>query len=139
MIKLAYNKENPNLVFEINEVSRDIIGNKAGIVERYVGILKDISTNPDTTVDDNFKVDVMAFESKWAMVPANIGGVAPVNNQNKEATPATTAQEIKPDTGYTGLNKVTIAAVTAAIDANIVAENIKKDVEILGVTGTYEA
>ena len=28
--------------------------------------------------------------------------------------------------------------VTAAIDSNIVAGNIKKDVEILGVTGTYE-
>lgn len=28
--------------------------------------------------------------------------------------------------------------VTASIDSNIVAENIKKDVNILGVTGTYE-
>lgn len=28
--------------------------------------------------------------------------------------------------------------VTAAIDSNIVAGNIKKDVTILGVTGTYE-
>ena len=28
--------------------------------------------------------------------------------------------------------------VTSAIDSNIQAENIKKDVTILGVTGTYE-
>ena len=28
--------------------------------------------------------------------------------------------------------------ITAAVDSNIVAGNIKKDVEILGVTGTYE-
>ena len=28
--------------------------------------------------------------------------------------------------------------VTASIDSNIVAGNIKKDVTILGVTGTYE-
>lgn len=31
-----------------------------------------------------------------------------------------------------------VLEVTAAIDSNIVAGNIKKDVEILGVTGTYE-
>lgn len=110
MIKLAYNKENPNLVFEINSVSRDIIGNKAGIIKRYVGVLKDVSTKPDTTIDANFKVDVVAFESKWDMVPADIGGVAPINNQDKEATPTTTAQTITPDTGYTGLSKVTVAA-----------------------------
>ena len=36
------------------------------------------------------------------------------------------------------LRKVTIAAVTAAIDSNITAENIKDGVEILGVTGTYD-
>ena len=28
--------------------------------------------------------------------------------------------------------------ITAAVDSNIVAGNIKKDVTILGVTGTYE-
>lgn len=61
-----------------------------------------------------------------------------VNNQTKEATPTTSSQEITPDENYTGLSKVTIAGVTASIDANITAGNIKKDVEILGVTGSYD-
>ena len=34
---------------------------------------------------------------------------------------------------------VTEYATAQVVDANLVAENIKKDVEILGVTGTYEA
>lgn len=37
-----------------------------------------------------------------------------------------------------GLSSVTVTAVTSSIDQNISAGNIKKDVTILGVTGTYE-
>lgn len=56
--------------------------------------------------------------------------------QTKEVTPKTTEQEITADTGKY-LEKVTVAAVTSSIDANIVAENIKSGVTILGVTGSY--
>ena len=37
-----------------------------------------------------------------------------------------------------GLSSVTVTPVTSSIDSNIKAGNIKKDVTILGVTGTYE-
>lgn len=57
--------------------------------------------------------------------------------QDKTAAPATSEQTITADTGYDGLGTVTVSAVTAAIDANIVAGNIKAGVDILGVTGTY--
>lgn len=53
------------------------------------------------------------------------------------ATPATSQQTITAGSGYDGIGTVTVAAVTAAIDANIVAGNIKDGVTILGVTGTY--
>lgn len=56
--------------------------------------------------------------------------------QTKNATPATTEVEVEPDDGKV-LTKVTVSAVTASIDANIVPENIKKGVTILGVVGTY--
>ena len=56
-------------------------------------------------------------------------------DQTKTATPTTTQQIIEPDTGYE-LASVTVEAVDNTIDANIVAENIKKDITILGVTGT---
>lgn len=37
-----------------------------------------------------------------------------------------------------GLSSVTVTPVTSSIDSNIKAGNIKKDITILGVTGTYE-
>jgi hypothetical protein len=61
-----------------------------------------------------------------------------VNGEEISITPSTESQVITPSTGKNAITKATVAAVTAAIDANIIAENIKKDVTILGVTGTYE-
>ena len=53
-------------------------------------------------------------------------------------TPTKAAQVLTPTAPVDGYNRVEVAAVTAAIDANIVAGNIKNGVEILGVTGNYE-
>lgn len=68
---------------------------------------------------------------------AALAGKAVGTGQTKNATPKTTEVEVTPDDGKV-LTKVTVSAVTASIDANIVAGNIKKDVVILGVTGSYE-
>lgn len=59
--------------------------------------------------------------------------------QEKTITPTTSSQTVKPDTGYDGLSQVTINAVTSSIDSDIKASNIKKGVNILGVTGTLES
>ena len=56
---------------------------------------------------------------------------------NVTVTPTTSSQTIEPSSGYDGLADVTVEAVTAAIDENIVAGNIKDGVTILGVAGTY--
>lgn len=61
-----------------------------------------------------------------------------LNLQNKTITPTTEEQIITSDSGYDGLSKVIVQAVTSSIDANITQENIKAGVSILGVTGTYE-
>lgn len=61
---------------------------------------------------------------------------APLETQS--VTPSTSEQEIEAQgEGKIGLSKVTVAAVTSDIDANIVAGNIKNGVTILGVTGSY--
>ena len=61
---------------------------------------------------------------------------APLETAN--ATPTTEEQTITATgEGKIGLSSVTVAAVTAAIDENIVAGNIKSGVTILGVTGSY--
>lgn len=70
---------------------------------------------------------------------ANIAAVASGINkpsQDKTVTPTTSKQTITADSGKV-LGTVTVNAVTAAIDENIVAGNIKSGVTILGVTGSY--
>lgn len=63
--------------------------------------------------------------------------VADLRLAEVNVTPSVEEQEIVPTAPVEGYNKVNVAAVDATIDENIVASNIKKDVEILGVTGTY--
>ena len=58
-------------------------------------------------------------------------------DQNKTINPTTNNQVVMADTGYE-LASVTVNAVTNEIDGNIQPNNIKKDVEILGVTGTLD-
>lgn len=57
--------------------------------------------------------------------------------KNVSITPTTSQQTITAGEGYDGIGTATVAAVTAAIDANITAGNIKSGVTILGVTGSY--
>lgn len=70
----------------------------------------------------------------------NIAAVAAAlipDYEDKSVTPTTSEQEITATAGKT-LRKVTVAAVTAAIDDNITPDNIKGGITILGVTGTYD-
>lgn len=65
-------------------------------------------------------------------------GSASPTLQEKTAEPKTSSVDVIPDEGFDGLSKVTVEPVTSSIDENIVPENIKKDISILGVTGTME-
>lgn len=60
------------------------------------------------------------------------------NFQEKIAKPSIEIQEILPDDRYDALSKVIIEAVNSEIDDNIISENIKDGVEILGVVGNYD-
>ena len=62
----------------------------------------------------------------------------PIIQPTVTVTPTTLNQTVTPNPGYDGLGRVDINAVTSAIDPNILAENIKKNIDILGVTGTYD-
>ena len=86
-------------------------------------------TSMDTTAT---VTDLLAGKTAYSKNEI-ITGTMP-NNGVLNYAPSTAQQTIP--AGYTSGG--TISAVTSAIDNNIQANNIKKDVEILGVTGTYE-
>lgn len=46
-------------------------------------------------------------------------------------------KDITPSVGKNAITKIRQPGVTSSIDSNIVPENIKKDVSILGTTGDY--
>lgn len=75
---------------------------------------------------------VIAVEN-GTLVAKSVTEYVDLNLQAKTATPSASQQTISPDSGYNGLSSVTING-----DADLVAGNIKKDVNIFGVTGSYE-
>lgn len=57
--------------------------------------------------------------------------------QDKEVIPTKEEQTIKADENYNGLSQVKVNAVTSQADNNIISENIKNGIDILGVTGNF--
>lgn len=67
-----------------------------------------------------------------------LGEGLPVIN-SLSITPSVVNQTIVASGGVSGYSPISVSAVTSNIDANIVPGNIRKDVTILGVTGTFES
>lgn len=63
--------------------------------------------------------------------------VSAIQTETKTVNPSTSNVTVTPSSNKY-LSGVTVNAVDNTIDNNIVASNIKKDVSILGVTGTYD-
>ena len=76
------------------------------------------------------------YTYKVSEMSAAINGLEILNGETVSITPSTSAQIITPSSGHNGITEANVAAVTSSIDSNIQAGNIKKDVSILGVTGT---
>lgn len=106
----------------------DVAG-AATIVEVLNAIAKKLEGDDDATLNAEAIENIAAVASNLAPPPSL---------QDKTVTPTTSSQTITAGDQYDGLGTVTVSAVTAAIDENIVAGNIKDGVTILGVTGTYD-
>lgn len=91
-------------------------------------------TTENVTVDSSTSAVVVTPTSAdclWQVI------VNPYTLQSKTVSPSATSQTVTPDQGYNGLSSVTVNAVTAAVDPDIIPGNIKNGVNVLGVTGTY--
>lgn len=95
------------------------------------GFLSDVAnairTKKETTEQipaENFDQEILSIDT--------------IKGQEKTIIPSTAEQIITPDGDYNAITKATIKAVDNTIDSNISPENIKKDINILGVTGTLE-
>ena len=123
-IKLKNKQGTENVYTDINKIK--VIDENNGEIEyTYNNGSLDILSNGVYNVDGKETVNVKV----------NGGSVS---LQDKTVSPTVSQQIIEADNDYDGLNTVTISAVTASIDSNIIASNIKKGVSILGVDGTYE-
>lgn len=63
--------------------------------------------------------------------------VTEANIEEITIVPSTTAQVITPDFEVNGYAPIKVEAVTASIDPNLVPENIKAGIVVLGIMGTY--
>lgn len=101
-------------------VEENTLDNMRGVTQRVIS---------ENSIDNTRGVTYRVYNVNPAPAPV-------IDELN--VTPSTSAQVITAPEGTDGYSPVNVAAVTSAIDANITAGNIKKDVSILGVTGSYE-
>lgn len=99
-------------------------------------------TLQDKTVDPTTSDQEVTCDSGYdGLGTVTITAVDPSQYYKPEVSgniiPTTSAQVITPEAGKV-FNQINVGAVTNGIDNNIQAANIKKDVTILGVVGTYE-
>ena len=102
-------------------------------INEYLNIGYIVEYDDTLEITENGLYDVKDYENADVDVPSGEPTL-----QSKTATPTTSQQVIEADTGYDGLDKVTVSAVTSAIDSNIKSTNIKAGVTILGVEGNVE-
>lgn len=147
----------PNLTPEVikrNEVILDITGTygPTSQVKNATPSTKSQVIKPDEGIEFMSAVNLSAVTSSIDsnIQPENIKNAISilgvqgtytgdlVLEAEKTVTPVKAGSTVVPSSGYDAMEQVKINPVTASIDSNIQPQNIKKDITILGVEGTYE-
>lgn len=112
------------------------------------GELTSIACGAVATVTDEIGADLISdgYAEEYTLITPTGTKTITENGENIDVTQyaKATVNVPNPSTGkveITGTAEVDVTNYAAAqvVDANLIAGNIKKDVTILGVTGTYEA
>ena len=125
----------------VNNTTKNIYENGTYIPsEEFTGfssVTVDINTvnNTDITINTN---GTYTPPSPYTGYETVVVDVNTVNNTTLTVNPTKTEQVFNPPSPYTGYETVTIRPVTASIDNNIAPQYIKKNIVILGITGSYE-
>jgi hypothetical protein len=100
-------------------------------INNLENFLTDVATSIKNKKGTTDKIPAEKFDTE-------IAGIDTLNGEDIIVTPTTKSQEITPSEGKNAITKVNVEAVTSDIDSNIVSNNIKKGVTVLGVEGTLE-
>ncbi len=105
-----------------------------GLADVTIDVSVDTVNNQTKTVDSSTTIQYVQPDQGYTGL--EYVAVNPYVLDTKTVNPSTGSQTVTSEED--GLSQVTVNPVTAAIDPDIVASNIKKDVDILGVVGTFE-
>lgn len=90
----------------------------------------------DRNIDNNIAPENIRYGVEILGVVGDFNGDYIFQNKTAALSTEETITYVA-DTGFNALSSVTVPRVTSSIDGNIRAENIKRGIKILGVTGTY--
>ena len=82
------------------------------------------------TITENDTYNVTSYASAIVNVPTG----STINNQDKTATPTESSQIITYDSGYTGLDQVTISAIPNTYVGSSISRNSSSDLTVSGAT-----
>ena len=121
-----------DLIITNPKVSAQSINPSSG----YAGIKQVIINGVTSDIDENIKPENI----KSGVNILGVDGTFEYDKLQEEITvsPMTVDQIIYPDDDYDAVKKIKVDKVTSEIDSNIIPENIKKDISILGVLGELE-
>lgn len=128
--------QNCNNRLNTNNFDLDTILSKLNDLADAGGIVEDLSD--ELTQQDNLIDDQETTIEDVILVLQNKASGGEANLQEKIIAPTLSVQNVIADVGFTGLSKVTVSAVTSAIDSDIKATNIRSGINILGVNGTLK-
>ena len=87
-------------------------------------------------VDSSIDPNIVSTNILKGISILGVEGTADIRTEDITITPSTSVQTFTPE--YGGFYNITVNAVTSIIDSNLVPENIRKNVVILDVVGSYE-